>query len=73
MLFLTYSNANIKFALKKLIWRFYIAIKALSTTKRIKIINKKEFVKVALDKNIEVFVMHLTFLLKIIIYPLIKA
>ena len=33
---------------------------ALLTTKQVEIIDKKEFAKVALDENIEVFVVHVT-------------
>ena len=58
--FLTFSNANIQFAKKKLTWKSYIIAKALSTIKRIELINKKKFAKAALDKNVEVFVMHIT-------------
>ena len=71
--FLTFNNANIKFAQKELIWRFYTAAEALSITKRVKIINKKEFAKVALDENIEVFVVHVTSLLTIAIHPAKEA
>lgn len=36
MPFLSFSNINVKFAeLKKLTWRFYIIVEALSTTNRI--------------------------------------
>ena len=44
MLFLTLSNADIRFAERKLVWRTYSATKALSTTQRVEIIGKKEFV-----------------------------
>ena len=47
--FLTLSNANIQFAEKKLTWRSYTAAEALSTIKRVELINKKEFAKAALD------------------------
>ena len=58
MPFLTLSNANIQFAQKKLTWKSYITAKALSTTKRVEIINKKEFTKAALDKNVKAFVVR---------------
>ena len=35
---------------------------ALLTTKRVELINKKEFAKIALDKNFKTFVVHITFL-----------
>ena len=59
MPFLTFSNANIQFARKKLTKRFYTTAKALSITQRIEIINKKEFTKAALDENIKAFVMYM--------------
>ena len=59
MLFLTLSNANIRFVEKELIWRFYTTAKALPTTKRVELINKKEFAKVALDRNSETFVIYI--------------
>lgn len=59
--FLTFSNVNIQFAIKKLIQRSYITTEALPTTKRVKIIDKKKFAKIVLNENVEVFVVHLTF------------
>ena len=60
MPFLTLSNANIQFAKKKLTWRSYTIAKALPTTERVEIINRKEFTKAALDENVEAFVVHVT-------------
>ena len=61
MPFLSFSNANVKFAeLKRLTWRTYIIAKALSITSRVKLINKREFVKAALDVNFETFVVYIT-------------
>ena len=62
MLFLTFSNLNIKFSKKKLTWRFYTAAKALPITKPIEFIDKKKFAKATLNENIEAFVMHVIFL-----------
>ena len=62
MPFLTLSNADIKFAQKKLTWRSYLIAEALPTTKRVELIDKKKFAKTALDENIEAFVMHVIFL-----------
>ena len=73
MPFLTFSNANIQFAQKQLIQRSYITANAISTTKHVKIINRKEFAKAALDKHVEAFVLYMTFLLIITIYPARKA
>ena len=47
MPFLTFSNANIRFAEKKLVWRTYSAAEALPTTQRGEMIDKKEFVAAA--------------------------
>ena len=58
ILFLTLSNANIQFVEKKLTWRSYTTAKALPTTKLVKLINKKEFAKMALDGNSKTFFIH---------------
>ena len=58
MPFLTLSNADIQFAAKELTWRSYTAAEALPTTKRVELIDKKEFAKAALDEESETFVMH---------------
>lgn len=58
---MVFSNANISFSEQRLIWRFYIIGKILPITKQIKIIDKKEFAITVLDKNVEVFVMYITF------------
>ena len=58
MPFLTFSNADVQFVEKELTWRSYTTVKALPTTKRVELINKKEFAKAALDENSETFVVH---------------
>ena len=60
MLFLTFSNANVQFAKKELIWKTYATKKTLSTTYRVKLIDWKKFVKAALDENIKPFVVHIS-------------
>ena len=60
MAFLTLSNADVQFIEKELTWRSYTTGKALSTTKRIEFINKKEFAKMALDEKSETFFIHVT-------------
>ena len=60
MLFLTFSNADIQFAEKELTWRSYTAKEVLPTTRKVELINKKEFAKAALDINIEAFVVHMS-------------
>ena len=61
MLFLTLSNVDVQFVGKELIWRSYTTVEALTTTKHIELINKKEFAKAALDEKSETFVIHVTF------------
>ena len=58
MPFLILSNADIQFAEKELTWRSYTAAEALPTTKRVELIDKKEFAKAALDEKSETFVVH---------------
>ncbi len=70
MPFLSLSNANIKFAeLGKLIWRTYTTIKALPTTSRVELIDKKEYARAALDKNSETFVVYVSALEATTIHP----
>ena len=60
MPFLTLSNADIQFAEKELTWRTYTTEDALPTTRRVELIDKKEFAKAALDENIKAFVVHVS-------------
>ena len=73
MSFLILSNTNIKFAQKKLIWRFYTTTEALPTTKRVEIIDRKKFAKAVLDKHVEAFVVHVTSLSTMAIHPAREA
>ena len=74
MPFLTFSNADVQFAEKKLTWRTYTTEKALPTTRRVEIIDQKEFAKAALDENVEAFVVHVSFLgLRMTIHPAREA
>ena len=76
MPFLTLSIANIQFAERELTWRSYTAKKALHITRRIELIDKKEFAKAALDENIKAFVVHVSSLSlgsKMTIHPARKA
>lgn len=60
MLFLSFSNVNIKFGeLVKLTWKFYDIVKVIFTTNGVEPINKIEFAKTAVDKNSEVFDLHI--------------
>ena len=58
MPFLTLSNADVQFVEKELTWRSYTTAEALPTTKRVELIDKKEFAKAALDENSETFVVY---------------
>ena len=58
MPFLTLSSVDIRFAERELVWRTYSAAEALPTTRRVEIIDKKEFAVAALNKDDETFVMH---------------
>ncbi len=58
MPFLVLSNADFWFGVEELTWRSYTIVEALPTTSRVKLIDKKEFAKAALDGNYETFVMH---------------
>ena len=60
MSFLTFSNADVQFARKKLTWRTYTTEKALPTTRQVEIINQKKFAKAALDENVKVFVVYVS-------------
>lgn len=62
MFFLAFSNANISFVQKKLIWKSYIASKALPITRRVKVIDQKKFAIAALDQDEETFVIYVVFL-----------
>ena len=62
ILFFIFSNANIQFVKKEIIWKRYIAIKALFITKKIKLINKKKFAVIALDADNKIFIMHIAVL-----------
>lgn len=59
---LTFSNENIQFDKKKFTWRSYILAKVLFNIQQIKLINKKKFLKPALNKNSEIVVMSIAIL-----------
>ena len=58
MPFFTLSNADVQFVEKELTLRTYTTAEVLPTTKRVELIDKKEFAKAALDENSETFVIH---------------
>lgn len=59
--FLTSSNADVRFSERQLFWRAYTEAEALLTTRRVEIIDRKEFAAAALNKDAYAFVMHVTF------------
>ena len=58
MPFLKLSNAYASFGKKTLTWKSYTTSKALPTTKRVRLVDPKEFVIAALDVDNETFVVH---------------
>ena len=62
MPFLTLNNVDLWFIKWKLIWKSYTTAKTLPTTWRVQLISKNKYYKVALDKNIKVFVIYVSFL-----------
>lgn len=63
MPFFFFSNIDIKFIeLKKLTWTIYTTAQTLSTTNQVKIIDKKKFARVAIDKNFKTFIVHMSVL-----------
>ena len=58
MPFLKISNANVAFGERTLTWKSYTTNKALPTTKRVRLVDLKEFVIAALDAGSETFVVH---------------
>lgn len=58
--FLTVNNVYILCLEQNLTWKFYITAKILSIIKHIKLINIKKFNKIAINKNIKIFVIYIT-------------
>ena len=56
--FLTFSKANIWFTKRKFVWKTYTTTEALSTIKRVEIINESKFAVVILNPHDKTFVMH---------------
>lgn len=73
MLFLVLNNVDIKFDAGRFTWRYYCIEKTSLKTRQIELIDKSEFIKVALDKNSETFVINIADLealkLAMAIYP----
>ena len=58
MPFLTLSGADVDFSGRELRWRTYTTEEALSTTRCVELVDKKEFVAAALDPEHETYVVH---------------
>lgn len=70
MSFFSLSNIYIRFAeTSDFIWRNYTIIEALPFTKRVELIDRKEFAKANLDENAESFMVHITTSLALSIQP----
>ena len=59
ILFLTLSGIDIDFLGRKLRWKIYTTKKTLSTTRRVKLVGKKEFTAAVFDLEDEIFVIHI--------------
>lgn len=57
--FLIFFNIDIRFIQKKYILKSYIIIKVLFTIKKIKLIDKKKFIVIAMHENSEIFLLHI--------------
>ncbi len=70
MPFFSFNNVDVDFTeLWKLTCRTYTAAKALPTSSWVKLIDKREFARAALDKNLETFVVHVSALEATTIHP----
>lgn len=72
MSFLIFSNANIQYIQKKLTQKFYIIAETLSIIKQVKLIDQKNFTKMALNNKSKTLIVYIATLeaLKIVIYHL---
>ena len=60
MLFLALTNVNFQFGVKKLTQKAYTIAEALPTIIWIKLIDEREFDKIALDQNLGTFIIHVS-------------
>ena len=59
MPFLTLSGADVDFSGRELRWKTYTTEKVLPTTRRVKLVDKKEFAAATLDPKHETYVVHI--------------
>lgn len=74
MFFILLNNRDFQFDIRKFIWRSYTTIEVIPTTSWVELIDKREFAKVALDKNLKTVIIYITTLkatevAEITIYP----
>ena len=71
MPFLSLSNAYFQFNTRVFNWRSYLTAEMLHTAQRVKLIEKHEFTRIALDENSKTFVIYVVVLnnLKLAIHP----
>ena len=62
MFFLALSKVEVNFAKQELTWRTYSLDKALPTTKRVQIIDRREFAAAALALDKKAFLVHVAYL-----------
>ena len=58
--FLTLSSVDVDFSGQELRWRSYTTKKMLPTTRRVELMDKKEFAAAALDLKYEIYVIYVT-------------
>ena len=59
MLFITLSVADVDFSGRELWWKTYTTEEALPTTRRVELVEKKEFAAAALNPEYETYVVHI--------------
>lgn len=59
MPFLAFSKVDLEFGTKKLNRKSYMTGDILPTAKRVELINKNKEVKVVLDRNFDIFFVHI--------------
>ena len=70
MFFLTFSKADVRFAEWEFVQRTYIAAEALPTTRKMEIIDRKEFAIAALNADNKTFIVHIAALVEPTIMPI---
>ena len=55
---------------REFVWKIYTAAKALPTTRKVEIIDKKEFAAAAMNANNVIFVVHIAALVELTTIPI---